>query len=460
MRNHIVAVAALLSFVTWSAFTAYAEASQPAAKTAKSGGTGSAKPKPEELLRKMADYIGSLPAFSCHIDKTVELKAADIHKQFVTKMNVKFQKPNRIALVVEDGDAGTTVVSDGKQLTQYMPALNRYATVDAPATMAVFGKSEPFSPFTMMGVPPIPANDEEFKEIFSEVKKSEYLGTEKIGGVECHRLRFEKAKYDYDVWIATGDKPLLYKVAPDLSKKLANASDLPKGASINFQILIRDWNTAPKFADADFAFTPPSGAQKVDSLSDEEEESGPHPLIGQPAPTFKTEDVDGHPFDLASHLGKNVILLDFWATWCGPCVEAMPQIDAVAKKFAGKGLVFRAVNCGEDAKTIKEFLETSKLDPPVILDTKPEIGPLYKVNGIPQTVLIGKDGKVQVVHVGFAPALPELLTQEIEDLLAGKDLAGPQLKKADEAGKKDGAKQQESGASSTPPNDAAKAAEN
>jgi peroxiredoxin len=459
MRNYVVAPVAL-ALITWAAFSTHAEPGPTAEKTAKPSATGNAKPKPEELLHKMADYIGSLPAFSCHIDKTVELNAADIHKKFLTKMNVKFQKPNRIALVLEDSDAGTTIVSDGKQLTQYMPALNRYAIAEAPATLAVIGKSEEFSPFAMMGVPPIPASGDEYKEIIAEIKKSEYLGTEKVGNVECHRIRFEKANYDFDIWISTGDKPLVYKVAPDLSKKLANSSGLPKGAKINYQILVTDWNTDPKFADADFAFKPPADAQKVDSLFGQEEEGGPHPLVGQPAPTFKTEDVDGHPFDLATHLGKNVILLDFWATWCGPCVEAMPQIDAVAKKFADKGLVFRAVNCGEDAKTIKEFLEMSKLDAPVILDTKPEIGPLYQVNGIPQTVLIGNDGKVQVVHVGFAPALPDLLKQEIEDLLAGKDLAAAQLKKSDEAGKKRQANQQETPASSTPSNGAAKAAGN
>ena len=68
------------------------------------------------------------------------------------------------------------------------------------------------------------------------------------------------------------------------------------------------------------------------------------------------DQVEGKPIDLKASLGKNVILLDFWATWCGPCVKAMPEVEAVAKKFKEKGLVFYAVNAGEDAATIKEFL--------------------------------------------------------------------------------------------------------
>jgi thiol-disulfide isomerase/thioredoxin len=129
-------------------------------------------------------------------------------------------------------------------------------------------------------------------------------------------------------------------------------------------------------------------------------------------------------------------MLDFWATWCGPCVKAMPDVDGVAKKFKDQGLVFYAVNCGEDIETIKAFLAQAQLDPTVAVDTKDEIGPLYKVEGIPQTVLIGKDGKVQVVHVGFSPDLGKTLTKNIEDLLAGKDLAKEAQAKWDEAQKK------------------------
>ena len=71
---------------------------------------------------------------------------------------------------------------------------------------------------------------------------------------------------------------------------------------------------------------------------------------GRRRPPFTTDDLEGHPIDLKKNLGKNVIMLDFWATWCGPCIQAMPQVDAVAKKFAPKGLVFYAVNAGEEPR--------------------------------------------------------------------------------------------------------------
>ena len=160
-----------------------------------------------------------------------------------------------------------------------------------------------------------------------------------------------------------------------------------------------------------------TAVEKVDDLVRSRRRNRRIRSWGKPAPAFTTTDVDGHPIDLKKNLGKNVIMLDFWATWCGPCVQAMPQVDAVAKKFADKGLVFYAVNAGEEPAAIKEFLTTSKMEIPVALDQKGEIGPLYGVEGIPQTVLIGKDGKVQVVHVGYNGQLGKMLTKEIEALL-------------------------------------------
>jgi len=147
----------------------------------------------------------------------------------------------------------------------------------------------------------------------------------------------------------------------------------------------------------------------------------------------RAKDANGRPIDLKKYIGKSVVMLDFWATWCGPCVEAMPEVEEVAKQYASKGLVFYAVNAGEDVGAVKKFLQESKLNPPVAMDEKKEIGPMYAVRGIPQTVLIGKDGKVQVVHVGYNSRLPKLLAKEIDDLLVGKDLATETLSKAEAA---------------------------
>jgi peroxiredoxin len=405
-------------------------------RTAQAAGAAN-QPKPEELLRKVADYLAGLPAVSCRIDSSIHIQAKGIDNRMDSKMTLRLQRPNRLAILVEEGLMGVTIVSDGKQLTQYIPTMNRYTVKDAPADLKDWSEVEAGG---MMGASGayLSADSEEFyKALMEGVTKSEYVGMEEVDSAQCHHLRFEQEEFNWDIWIDAGEKPLVRKIVPDLSKQFAQAGGMLEDAKMEYVVTLKDWDVEPKFADADFAFTPPEGATKVDSLFEGlagGEEEGPHPLLGQAAPAFKTVGLDDKPIDLASHVGKDVILLDFWATWCGPCVQAMPEVDGVAEKFADRGLVFYAVNVAEDAETITEFLKTSKLEVPVAMDADGKITESYGVEGIPQTVLIGKDGKVQVVHVGFSENLADELSQQIEDLLAGKDLAAEALAKSKDAG--------------------------
>jgi peroxiredoxin len=387
--------------------------------------------KPEDVLRQMADYYAKLPAFSCKVDSTLDITSQGQSNKNSSKLTVRFERPNKFAFILDEGMMGMTTVSDGKKATQYFPAMRRYAVKEVPENLTeLFDFGVP-APITMLGMNGdwIPTSgDELFKRLTDGVTESKYLGKKKVGEVECHHLQFVQEEFDWAIWIQVGKEPLVQKIVPDLAKQLASAGEQFQNTKLSFTVTFSDWNLAPKFTPADFEFTPPTGAQKVDELFAPPEEP-PHPLLGQAAPAFTTEDLEGHPIDLKKNLGKNVIMLDFWATWCGPCIQAMPQVDAVAKQFAPKGLVFYAVNAGEEPDAIKQFFATSKMEMPVALDQKNEIGPLYNVEGIPQTVLIGKDGKVQVVHVGFNSQLGKLLTKDIQGLLAGKDLAAETLAK-------------------------------
>ncbi len=397
-----------------------AQPAKPAKET-----TQAEKPKPEVVLRQMSDYLGSLPAFACRLESSLDIKAEQQDPvQEVTKMTARLQRPNRLALIVDEGKMGITIVSDGKQLTQYLPVLNRYAVREAPAIyVEITDIGVPLKP-TILGSQGslIPTGGEEYyKRLVAGVDSSTYIGAEKVGGVVCHHLRFVEKQFDWDIWIEEGKRPVVHKVLIDMSKQYADEK-----ATITYTVTFSDWDIAPKFKDADFTFKPPATAEQVDELIEPEP---PHPLLGKPAPEFKTVDLDGHPFDLKSQLSKNVILLDFWSTSCGPCIMLMPELEAVAQKFADRGVVYHAVNGGEDAESIKAFLDATKIKAPILLDPDLEIWRAYRVEPIPQTVLIGKDGKVQVVHLGYSPAIAGEISKEIEALLAGKDLAAEELGK-------------------------------
>lgn len=141
-------------------------------------------------------------------------------------------------------------------------------------------------------------------------------------------------------------------------------------------------------------------------------------LVGLAAPAVKANLLDGTEFELSKHKGK-VVVLDFWATWCGPCVRALPELMKATSSFPKDKVAFVAVNQGEKANQIKKFLKQKKWESlTVALDPQAVAGKSFKVEGIPQTVIIDKQGKIRHVHVGFSPNIGNRLKKEIQNLLS------------------------------------------
>jgi len=174
------------------------------------------------------------------------------------------------------------------------------------------------------------------------------------------------------------------------------------------------WNIDKLFPDAPPAERPtPPPSPKVE-LPEESD------LTGEPAPEFTLPLLDGGTFELAAHRGKNIVLLDFWATWCGPCRAAMPALVEVAREYADKGVRYFAVNLREDPGKIRSYLKEAGLQIAVPLDKDGSVAQQYGVRGIPTMVIVDKDGVVEKVHVGASPGLKGELTRVLDDLLAGK----------------------------------------
>ena len=109
------------------------------------------------------------------------------------------------------------------------------------------------------------------------------------------------------------------------------------------------------------------------------------------------------------------MVLDLWATWCGPCRASLPHLDKLYESVKDKGVKVYAVNDKEDKEDVEEFIRTTGLKTPVLLDAEGAISAAYKSPGIPQTIVIGRDGKVIKVLIGFNPEEPDKeLKQAVE----------------------------------------------
>ena len=249
-----------------------------------------------------------------------------------------------------------------------------------------------------------------------------YAGIEEIEGAKYHRVIFVQDNADVEVWIAAGARPLLLKATMDATKSLRTLQRVPADAQMKLTASFEKWAINTDLPDERFKFVPADGAQKVASFS-EPDEVATVP-VGKAAPDFSLALLGGGHVALSQFKGKQIVILDFWASWCEPCRQSMPIVAGVAADFKDKDVVLYAVNQNEDAPAIREFLTSQKLSVAVALDKGSAVGGQYGASSIPLTVIIGKDGTVQAVHVGLIAGFKKILTGELDTLVAGKSLSG------------------------------------
>jgi thiol-disulfide isomerase/thioredoxin len=139
---------------------------------------------------------------------------------------------------------------------------------------------------------------------------------------------------------------------------------------------------------------------------------------GSPAPSVVLP-ADGGEFRLDAYRGK-VVYLDFWASWCGPCKQSFPWMNAIQSKYADKGLVIVAVNVDNSRDDALRFLKQVPAQFKIAYDPKGEVAQQYAIKGMPSSFLIGRDGKVLSLHTGFNSGSREQLERAVEQALGGQ----------------------------------------
>lgn len=410
-----------------------------------SAGACFAQQADEKAIERMYEHYQQLQG--CSVNLGVSVKTDDpMMAAFVESMNRKSPgyaiKPNRFAFWENDApeDNGMpmmptpSIYSDGTTVTSAVASLGVYATDEAEEDFGVLledmtaGMRQgwqlvPGGNFVLALMAPDPKaafesqlQDIRYDGVFGE-GESAYHAYTTVDPEEGTKMEMR---------IAAAGTPWLIGFKPDLSGS---------GAPAGFEVLLafNDW-TALSDAPAEGKITVDKEWDEVEMISEaimlslqggEGMEAEPEPATtgageGDEAPAFALPMLQSEgEFSLASHRGK-VVVLDFWATWCPPCVKGLPVVSGVTADLADKGVVFAAVNLMEDAQTVSAFMKKKGWDFAVPMDAEGTVAEQFGVSGIPHSVIIDKQGIVRHVHIGFGNAAEteKKLREELEALIA------------------------------------------
>lgn len=140
-------------------------------------------------------------------------------------------------------------------------------------------------------------------------------------------------------------------------------------------------------------------------------------LNGSPAPDFALKSTSGENLRLSEYRGS-VVVLSFWASWCGRCRDALPELQALRARFPDESLTMLSINLDADAETARETAARAGLSFPVLLDIGRDVAHLYDPGKMPMTLLIDRHGQVRHVYEGYRAGDESSYALELEALLA------------------------------------------
>lgn len=309
------------------------------------------------------------------------------------KFNLVTKGDNQAYLALNTPQGNIQIYRNGEQLTIYSENDKKYLERDVPEGIYVLG---------LLGVPSIVDalvhNDKDAPPPF-EILSQKTVSNAETGKPE---EQFEIKTQDEEnitIWFAK-DNNLPTRIETTQPENEASSSTTRT-------FYFDDWNLKPAIEDKTFQFTPPEGVTKL------ERQERVEPLKGQKAPDFTLPTLDGKRVTLSEFQGKKVVVLDFWASWCGPCRMAMPVVQQVSEDLKDQDVVFFAVNLGEDKEKIQNFISRLNIKLPVLMDTNGDVATKYRVQSIPKLVIIDKNGIVISGHSGFSPDMKKQLKEEI-----------------------------------------------
>ena len=144
-------------------------------------------------------------------------------------------------------------------------------------------------------------------------------------------------------------------------------------------------------------------------------------LEGKTAPSFRLKTADGKQMSLEDALKDGPVLIDFWATWCQPCKQALPPLSKIYETYKEQGYTMLAISVDNtrSVSKIRPYIRSKGFNFPVLLDTDSQVLRQYGGTNVPHTVLVGQDGMIRKVWIGYHPGEEKEIEEEVVALLNG-----------------------------------------
>jgi peroxiredoxin len=134
------------------------------------------------------------------------------------------------------------------------------------------------------------------------------------------------------------------------------------------------------------------------------------------APDFTLKSLKGPNLKLSEFRG-DVVMINFWATWCGPCRQEMPILNDLYLKYRDLGFTLLGVNVEEDSSKAQNMVRELKVVFPVLFDTQNEVSEMYKVEAMPSTILVDRHGNMRYLHRGYTPGTEDEYVRQVRELM-------------------------------------------
>lgn len=134
------------------------------------------------------------------------------------------------------------------------------------------------------------------------------------------------------------------------------------------------------------------------------------------AQNFTLKSMSGKNLRLSEYRGQ-VVMINFWASWCAPCRQEMPLLEDLYKKYKGLGFTLLGVNVEQDSSKASTLLRSIKVSFPILFDNKNTVSKMYKVLAMPTTIIIDRDGNMRYLHKGYKPGYEQEYQQQVRALI-------------------------------------------